>query len=111
MSGPREGTRRRYVRPRASGPAIVARRRPAGASHGAAKVQRADLRMLENLTAAARQAYPPVLQDDAVRGKPQAGPRVLLYEQDRLALGVHQAGRVEHGPEYLRPQAHGRLIQ
>jgi hypothetical protein len=46
-----------------------------------------------------------------VAGQPQAGPGVLLHEQDRGAVGVDLPDRVEHGPQHLRREPHRRLVE
>src|SRR5215472_1230510 len=77
----------------------------------AAEVQRADLRVLEHFLPAARQPDLAVFQHHAVGGQPQPGPRVLLHQQDRLALRVHHPDGVEHRLEHPGRQSHGRLVQ
>src|SRR5215470_13148075 len=79
--------------------------------HRAAQVQGADLGVLEHLLAGAGQAHLAVFEHDAVGGQPQPGPGVLLHQQDRLALGVHHAYRVENRLEHLGCQSHRRLVQ
>ncbi len=77
----------------------------------AAQVQRADLRMLEHLAPGAREPHHPVLQHDAVRAQLQARARILLDQQDRLALLVHRLDHLEHDLADLRVEPHRRLVE
>ena len=79
--------------------------------HRPAQVQGADLRMMQHLATRAGQPDPAVLQHHPVGGQPEPGPRVLLDQQDGLALLVHQPDRVEDRLQHQGRQAHGRLVQ
>src|SRR6202008_181430 len=77
----------------------------------AAEIKLADFRVLEYLTARACQPHGAVLHDDAVLAELEAGPRVLLDEQDGGAALVHLPGGTEHRLEHYGRQAHRRLVE
>ena len=67
--------------------------------------------MLEHFGAGAGEPDAASLQHHAVTGHAQPCARVLLDEQDCLALGVHFLDGAEHDPQDLRRQAHRRLVE
>jgi hypothetical protein len=67
--------------------------------------------VLQYLAAGARQPHPPVLEHDAPIAQLEAGARVLLYQEDRLALLVHQFHHRKNDLSRLRIESHRRLVE
>ena len=67
--------------------------------------------MLEDLAPGAGEPHRPVLEHHAKRAEPQARAGVLLHQEDRLALLVHQLHHREDDRAGLRVEAHRRLVE